>query len=85
MTICSYPSFDEPPEEEAANCQAATSFDVPPPQDDGKPQAGTSSPQDVMNFDAHFRLSPIKTDPGTAAANYSDEEIAPIYLPGLRI
>lgn len=62
--VCSYPSFDEPP-------------------DDGITESVTSSPQDVMNFDDHknFRQSPQKN----STVSFSDEEIMPIYLPGLRI
>ena len=60
LTLCSYPSFDEPPE-------------------DGK-DAVTSSPQDVMNFDAHAtcRRSPQPNN----RVSFSDEEI---LIPGLRI
>lgn len=63
-TLCSYPSFDEPPDDEKAE-------DI------------TSSPQDVMEFDNHTscRHSPQKDD----VVSFSDEEIVPIYLPGLRI
>ena len=65
LTLCSYPSFDEPPD------------------DDEKDKDVTSSPQDVMNFEAHSscRRSPQEND----VDSFSDEEITPIYLPGLRI
>jgi hypothetical protein len=59
LTLCSYPSFDEPPE-------------------DGK-QRMTSSPQDVMNFEAHGTCHSPRAK---RSVRFNDEEI---LIPGLRI
>lgn len=63
-TLVSYPSFDEPPDDE----------------NDGI----TSSPQDVMNFEAHTTNSQRSPEKNTSVS-FSEEEIVPIFLPGLRI